>query len=178
MRIVLIGMPGSGKTTWAKKIAAFTGFPITDLDRFIEAETGRTIADIFTVNGENSFRQIESECLEKWLETAPQNAVLATGGGTPCFNNNMEMIHKAGAITVLLDLSPNALVNRIAESKQNRPLFSNTDISSLRDKVLKLREERWPFYALAKIKLTARNHFTASAIKKAVIEPLNLGSIS
>ncbi len=178
MRIVFVGMPGAGKSTWAKKIASYTGFQFTDLDRYIENESGKTIAEIFNLSGEEFFRQLETEFLIQWLNSAPPNAVLATGGGTPCFNNNMELLHSAGALTVLLDLSPNALVGRISGSKHKRPLFSDLDEYSLREKVMKLREERWPFYALAKLKITARNHFTAKAMKKAVLEPLNLMHIS
>lgn len=174
MRIVFVGMPGCGKTTWSKWVAKYLGYPYFDLDRLIEVGEGQTIPFLFYSLGEEGFRQLESQYLKEFLNSSPEKSVLATGGGTPCFNSNMDLLKKSGAFTLFLDLSPNALVHRIANSKNKRPLFEGLSEEAMRAKVLALRQLRLPFYQRASIKLIARNHFTAAAIKKAIETKLNL----
>jgi shikimate kinase len=93
LKIVLVGMPGSGKSTFGKQLAQQLNFVFVDLDHVIEKETGKSISDIFQQEGEGKFRELESFYLEKCLDGV-EGFILATGGGTPCFNDNMDLINK------------------------------------------------------------------------------------
>ena len=90
MRIILIGMPGSGKSTCAKKISASFNLPSIDSDDFIELKYKMTISQLFELIGEKGFRELEHKSLIKILKQ--DDYVLATGGGLPCFYNNLQLI--------------------------------------------------------------------------------------
>lgn len=118
--IFLIGFMGAGKSSFGKRLAKKMNRPFLDSDREIEKNTGRSVADWFEKEGETAFRQLETDWLEK-LTTS--NAVVALGGGTPCFNHNMERINQVG-ISIYLELSPKALADRLLKSKKKRPLIA------------------------------------------------------
>ena len=95
MKIFLIGLPGSGKTTLGKQVASHLSIPFVDLDAAIEKAEQRTIPEIFKQSGENYFRKIESDLLKKWAESTT-DFLMATGGGAPCFFDNVEVMNRAG----------------------------------------------------------------------------------
>lgn len=147
MNIFLIGFMGSGKTHWGKIWAERLGMNFYDLDEMIEKEQGNTIAFIFEKEGEDFFREQETAILLRFVDM--NNCLVACGGGTACFNDNIDWMNKNGA-TVYLMASPQYILNRIAGEKDKRPLIGNlndTEILFFIDRTLKERE---PFYRKAK----------------------------
>ncbi|MEQ8924553.1 MAG: shikimate kinase [Fulvivirga sp.] len=141
-KIILIGMPGSGKTTLGKEVADYLNLPFYDLDQVIELASGMTILQIFETEGEESFRNLEAETLKKFCQTQDKY-VLAAGGGTPCFFNNMEIMNQA-AITVFLDISIAALAKRMNQSAiEKRPLFQKEDINTTLESLLSQRRANY-----------------------------------
>ncbi|OQX75526.1 MAG: hypothetical protein B6D61_10215 [Bacteroidetes bacterium 4484_249] len=122
MLIYLIGYMGSGKTTVGRKLARRLGYDFTDLDLMIENDYKISIPGIFQKYDENAFRKIEHETLKKTLSF--ENTIISTGGGTPCFFNNIEMINENG-FSVYLKMSTKSLYDRLINSKKKRPLLTN-----------------------------------------------------
>lgn len=150
MKIYLIGMPGSGKSTLGRKLAKELLVEFVDLDKEIERREGKSIKEIFAQSGEDYFRQIESMVLAEW-SASPTNFVMATGGGTPCFYHGIEIINETG-LSIFLDVSVHQLLSRLAE-KTDRPLLNSSDVREMEEKLLALRSLRLPVYQLAHIKL-------------------------
>lgn len=150
MRIFIIGYMASGKTTFGKALAENLGVDFIDLDQYIEEKTCRTITEIFQQEGEDGFRLKEKEMLENAVNEFP-DAVIACGGGTPCFHNNMEYINKEG-LTVFLETSISVLIDRLQAENDKRPLVAGKSDEEIREKVLTQLCERLPFYMDAKLK--------------------------
>src|SRR5438045_6679796 len=125
MKVFLLGLPGSGKTTLGKDLAASLEIKFIDLDYEIEKSEGATIREIFQAKKEDYFRKVESALLKKWCESST-DFVMATGGGAPVYFDNMSLINKAGA-SVFLDVPASEIANRILKTNiADRPLFANT----------------------------------------------------
>jgi shikimate kinase len=148
MKIYLIGMPGSGKTTLGKQLASKLALSFVDLDHEIERHENKSIPEIFDLQGEDYFRQIESELLKQWASSS-KSFVMSTGGGTPCFHGGMEVINQSG-ISIFLDAPVTQLVKRV-EKETKRPLLQTSDQKELTDKLENLRASRLTFYRQAKI---------------------------
>jgi shikimate kinase len=118
--ICLVGMPGSGKTALGQALAQALDLPLIDLDERIEATAGMNVSDIFSEKGEFFFRNLEHELLLESVKTT--NTILATGGGTPCFFDNMGFI-KAHCSSLFIDLDISILAERLYPHKHTRPLF-------------------------------------------------------
>lgn len=127
-RIYIIGFMGSGKSTAGKKLASLLNWPFIDTDKKIEEYTGKTISEIFEQEGEENFRIVESKILRDLKSDS--NSVVATGGGTPCYQSNMDFMNETG-LTIYLKLTPGQLLKRLSESKGERPLIKNMDRSAL-----------------------------------------------
>ena len=154
MKIFLIGLPGSGKSTIGKSLALELAFPFIDLDTEIEKQEGRTIKQIFKQMHEGYFRQLESKALKKYCQSA-DSFVMATGGGAPCFFDNMEQINQAGK-SVFLDVPTKVIAKRIMNSHvSERPLFSTDNAESLKDRVEVMRSQRINFYKQAHITIAS-----------------------
>lgn len=143
----LIGMPGSGKSTLGKELSKQLSYDYVDLDEFIEKREGLPIPEIFQKHGEVYFRRKETEALE-FLINKRQNLLVLTGGGAPCFNNNMALINTGGK-SIFIDVSVSELFNRIKLGKQNRPLFQGLTDDELFKKLESMLSERAPFYKKA-----------------------------
>ena len=151
-KIVLVGMPGSGKSTLGKTLALKLNWPFYDLDDLIEAAAGKVIAEIFSRHGEGYFRKLESTVLEDILNKE-EAFVLATGGGAPCYNDNMDLINEKG-ISVYLDVPLNCILHRLTHTEVSiRPLFSSLDTPQIILKLKNMHSQRSVFYEMAKIKL-------------------------
>ena len=147
-RIYIIGFMGSGKTTAGKKLASLLGWSFVDLDKEIEEYSGKTIPEIFSQNGEDHFRKVESSVLKNFKNET--NIVVSTGGGTPCNGDNMNYMLKTG-LTIYLKLTPGQLKSRLVEAKAERPLIkdlNNNELLRFIEDKLSIRE-KW--YNLAEI---------------------------
>lgn len=133
--IYLIGFMGSGKSTVGKKLSSHLSYSFIDLDSMIEKKYKITIPDIFSRFDEAAFRKVEHETLKQTFGL--KKHVIATGGGTPCFYNNMELINTAG-YSVYLELPPKSLHYRLLNSKKTRPLLAQNPP----EKVLEYIEEQ------------------------------------
>jgi shikimate kinase len=153
MRVYLVGFMGSGKSTVGKKLAKQLEYNVIDLDRYIEAKLFKTIPEIFKEKGEESFRVLETKYLSEIAQF--ENVVISTGGGTPCFNKNLEIMRDSGTV-IYLELEQKALVSRLANSKRkDRPMLDNIGTLELNNFVENKMKERVQFYEKAHIKLNA-----------------------
>ncbi|RYD52072.1 MAG: shikimate kinase [Sphingobacteriales bacterium] len=146
-RLILIGMPGAGKTYWAQIWGQASGTPVLDLDAEIERATGTSIPDLFAAEGEAGFRNIEHQVLQQVLSQTG-TFILATGGGTPCFENNLPLLLQSGNV-VYLDVPVPELVQRIRAQKQQRPLLAQLSDTALTARLEQLLTEREFFYRQA-----------------------------
>jgi len=153
-KLFLVGYMGSGKTTAGKKLAVKLNFEFIDLDKFIETEYQKTIPEIFKQEGEEAFRAKENNILKKLI--VKDNIVIACGGGTPCYYSNMELINNNG-ISVYLKMSTDALVNRLLNAKDKRPLIEGKSENELKSFVMRQLEKREDFYNKAKYTVKAKD---------------------
>lgn len=148
--VFLVGFMGSGKTTWGKKIASAMDLPFVDLDHEIENYIGMSIPDYFSNHGEDSFRKLENEFLKKQVGRL---GVISTGGGTPCYFDNMDWIIENG-ISVYLYHTSKSLWSRLSQSDVNkRPVLKGLSGEELFTFVDDKLKERAPFYEKAHIKV-------------------------
>ena len=152
MLVFMIGMPGAGKTTLGAALAQELGFSFLDLDDQIEQAEQRSIAEIFTSKGEAYFRQAEARELRRLQGL--QHTVVATGGGTPCFLQNISWMNERG-LTVFLDVPLELLALRL-EKQTNRPLFTGR-AQTLRHKLHETLSARKRYYEQAAVKVAAEN---------------------
>jgi len=141
--VYLLGFMGCGKTTVGKKLAASLKWNFIDLDRKIEEKTGLTVGELFTTKGEEHFREIEAATLREL--TFDTNCVVAAGGGTPCFKDNMDFMLNNG-YTICLKLTPAQLAARLKTVAGSRPLLRNIPESELPDFIEKKLAERSQWY--------------------------------
>lgn len=145
-RVVLIGFPGCGKTTIGKKLAKLLQFEFIDLDQWFEMKYHITILDYFNKYGEAPFRLSEHLLLEELLLLT--NVVISTGGGTPCFHSNMELILE-NSVSVYIKMSPISLGDRLQQSKQKRPLLSHKSSDEILAYINEVLPEREKYYLKA-----------------------------
>ena len=148
MRIILIGLPGSGKTSLGKQLANRMNLPFLDLDEELEREYGKSIPEMFREEGEDVFRLMEQACLQRTLAKGI-DMVLATGGGTPCFFDNLIWLKEAGTLVFLNPPIEVIAERRLGIEENTRPLLSGE--GNLSDKLRALYEARIPFYQKAEI---------------------------
>ncbi|MBS9462570.1 shikimate kinase [Flagellimonas sp. 389] len=149
MKVVLVGYMASGKSSIGRLLAKELSMEFIDLDEYIEEQLGKSIATVFSQKGEIYFRKKEHEMLTKVLNNN-KSIVLSTGGGTPCYANNMETILKKSDHSIYLQLSVPSLVDRIQNEKEKRPLVKDISNSELPEFIGKHLFERRQFYAQAK----------------------------
>jgi shikimate kinase len=146
-RIFLIGFMGSGKSTLGTKLARRIGYRFMDMDHLIEETAEMSIPEIFNEHGEEVFRKWEHDILLELCSR--EKLVIATGGGAPCHSQMMNMMNVHGS-TIYIQLSPEALKDRLIKSRTERPLIMGKSEAELLDFITGLLEKRELFYGQAK----------------------------
>lgn len=147
-KFFLLGFMGCGKTYWGKRWAELSGLHFFDIDEMIEQEQGQSAAEIFAGNGENFFRKQETKTLYNLPEQ--RNYIVATGGGTPCFNDNISWMNLEGT-TIYLRSSPQNILSRLVNETEKRPLIKNLTRTELEFYISEKIKEREFFYNKAKV---------------------------
>lgn len=151
MRIYLIGYMGCGKSTLGRRLSKHLNLQFVDMDNYIEERNYKTVPQIFAEEGESEFRKKERKALEELSEF--NNIVIATGGGAPCFFDNMDLMNNTGK-TVYLNIDAKILAKRLLKSKTERPLIkgkSETELIIFINETLNKRNE---FYSKARFQIT------------------------
>ena len=154
MRIYLIGYMGCGKSTLGRRLSQYTGMQFVDMDHYIEKRHCKTVQQIFAEEGEAEFRKKEQKALLELSEFT--DVIVATGGGAPCFFDNMELMNRTGK-TVYMNIKPEILADRLLKSKTERPLIkgkSRDELVAFIDKTLKKRNE---FYKQAQYQINVHD---------------------
>ncbi len=154
MRIFLVGYMGSGKSSMGAALAKELNVNFFDLDKVIEKKAGKDVTAIFATDGEKHFRDLEKQCLTELLEE--DNCVIACGGGTPCFFDNMEKMNEAGVV-IYLKMSTDHLAERLEAEKDTRPLLNGKSGHELWTLVHETLQQREPDYLKAKYKVKAKD---------------------
>ncbi len=139
---------GTGKTTAGRELAKALGVEFVDIDHFIQARYLKSVSQLFEDVGEAEFRKIESNILKEVGEF--EDVVISTGGGTPCFFDNIDYMNRVGT-TIYLKASPEALSSRLNTCKEKRPLIRDKNEEELYAFVVESLQKREPFYSKAGI---------------------------
>ncbi len=174
MKLYLIGFMGSGKSHIGQQIAQLMDYLFIDTDSLIVNTEGVSIAELFEKKGEAAFRKIESDRLQglsKW-----DNIVVATGGGAPCFHDNMSHINHSG-ITIYLKTNPELLLERLHKEADKRPLLRGKSKTELLAFIKEKVAEREAFYGQADITILQEENNQETITKdilKAIYDKSNL----
>lgn len=144
--IILVGYMCAGKTTVGRPLAKALGRQFYDLDWYIETRYRRKVAEIFAQDGEAKFRDLEHRMLQE--VAAFDDIVLACGGGTPCYYDNMSYMNENGE-TIYLKATPETIIEHLCISKGVRPLLLDKTPDELAQYITQQLTEREPFYAQA-----------------------------
>lgn len=151
MRIYLIGYMGSGKSTLGRRLSSKMGVQFVDMDHYIEERNYKTIPQIFSEEGEASFREKERKALRELSEFT--DIIIATGGGAPCFFDNMDLMNQTGK-TIFLNIDPKILAERLIMSKTERPLIKGKSKEELVAYIDETLKKRIFFYNQAQFQVT------------------------
>lgn len=163
--IVLMGFMGSGKSTLGKQLARSLKLDFADLDKYIESKTGRSVQEIFSVEGESSFRSLEGQYLAELLNRP--NGVVAIGGGAPCNDEHIRLI-KESSLSVYLKISVPELYLRISLSQTPRPLMAGKTGAEMESYICTLLETREKYYNQADI-IMESDCITPDTLLKAIL---------
>ncbi|NCC98197.1 MAG: shikimate kinase [Bacteroidia bacterium] len=154
-RIFLIGYMGAGKTTFGRQLAFNLGLSFIDTDVYIENKYHKTVSSLFAEKGESKFRILERKILEEISKF--EDVVIATGGGMPCFYDNIDYMNNNG-ITIFLQVPDSELAKRLSLAKFNRPLLIDKNYDEIFSYVSSMLTKRLPFYQKAKYTVDASNN--------------------
>ena len=149
MKIFLIGFMGSGKTHWGRLLSQKLGIPFFDLDEQVVEHAGKSIPEIFATEGEEHFRMQEKEVLHIITESH-ESFVMACGGGSPCYFNNIDYMNQSGA-TVWINTAVEILFQRLIKEKEKRPLIKDLSDEQLRTFIIKKFADRKIYYEQANV---------------------------
>lgn len=148
MKIFLVGMLGSGKTTLGKQLAAYLNIPFVDMDWEITKKENKSVQEIFAEKGEDYFREVEAAVLRE-LASSEDSFIIGTGGGAPCFHQGIDVINSAG-LSIFLDVSVEELLSRLAKAT-DRPLLNTEDEKEKGKRIQELRTRRLAIYQRAHV---------------------------
>lgn len=140
---------GSGKSYWGRKLSEKLRLPFFDLDEQIESHEGKSISQVFAEEGEEYFRLLEKDTMHI-ISESHDSFIMATGGGTPCYFNNIEFMNKAG-IVVWINTPVDLLFERLFKEKNKRPLIKNLNDDQLRGFIIKKFSDRKIYYEQADV---------------------------
>jgi shikimate kinase len=146
---------GSGKSTHGKKLASVLKYAFVDLDEYIQKSENKTIQFIFDHEGEEIFRDLEKKYLTELINKS-ENLVISLGGGTVCFNNNIELVKKNGLL-IYIEMSPHSLADRLEKSRQKRPLLKKIPADQLFSFIEQKLSERNKYYHQAHLIMKGEN---------------------
>lgn len=155
----------AGKTTLGRRAAQLLQVEFIDLDAYIESRYRKRVSDLFAERGEAGFRDIERRMLHEVAEF--DNVLVATGGGTPCFFDNMEYMRSRG-ITVYLSASVPTLCRRLSHARVKRPLVAGKTDEELNDCIVGMLEQREPYYRQAHYTFDAERYESSQSVDEAV----------
>lgn len=165
MLIYLIGFMGSGKTTIGKKLARKLAYDFIDLDSLIESKIGISITGYFEEFGEERFRLIEQQALKNSFKL--KNTIISTGGGAPCFFDNMNEINQNG-FSIYLKADIPLIISRLQEGKEQRPLIKNKNPEELKKYISELLSTRETYYKEANLVVNAKSLNIKTLIEKLI----------
>lgn len=170
--IFLIGYMGAGKSVVGKLLSKSIDYNFYDLDEYIEQKEGKKISEIFKVSNEVHFRKIENKYLKE-ISLLKQKKIISTGGGTPCFKNNLEIINDThDSTSIYLKANVTSLVKRLEDTIDKRPLISHLqDQTQLKEFITKHLFERSFYYEKSKIKIKTDN-LEVNGIAKLIVSLL------
>lgn len=160
-RIYLIGYMGAGKTTIGKALEKRTGLSFIDLDYYIEGRYRKTVSQLFAEKGEEAFREIERRMLHE--VSMFEDVVISTGGGTPCFFDNMDYMNSQGT-TIYLKVPVAELAGRLELCKHTRPVLAGRSGKELESFIAKSLAKRDVFYTQASVVFDASVMLTESDV--------------
>lgn len=149
MKYFLVGYMACGKSRRGREMAAETRIRFIDLDEYIVRREMRTIPQIFASEGEEAFRKLERFYLHEVCELYDQ-FVMATGGGTPCFFDNMDYMNRWGK-TIFINTDVKVIVERLLRGKYRRPLISKLSNDEVYEFVEEHLQKRMPYYLKAQV---------------------------
>lgn len=170
-RIFLIGYMGTGKTTLGKALASRLQYDFVDLDWYIENKIQQSISEYFSANGEVSFRDLENASLQELL--TKERVVIATGGGAPCFLNNMSLMLAHGVV-VYLEANYEVLFRRLRNAKDQRPIIKNKSEEELQKFIIYSLSQRKVYYEKAQYKINSDNLETEEQLGETVEDLLKI----
>lgn len=148
--LFLVGMPGAGKSTIGRKLALALQKPFLDLDEYLEGKYQQKVSQLFSEKGEAFFREAEAAALRE-VGARATGTVIATGGGTPCFRNNMAFMNETGT-TIFIKVPEAALVERlVGYNREQRPLIAGKTTPEIKQFVTTTLANRLEFYSQAQI---------------------------
>ncbi len=159
--IILCGFMGCGKSTIGRKLSAKTEKEFVDMDRYIEAKAGLTVSDIFEKYGEEKFRELETEACKDLSEKS--DLIIAAGGGTLTFQQNIDILSKTGRI-VYIDVKYEMLCERLKRDTR-RPLLQ---VQNRNEVIKELLEKRRPIYERA-ASVYVDGNFTSTRVADIVL---------
>lgn len=175
MIVFLLGFMGTGKSFYAKGLSEHLRVPFVDLDQFIEKEQAMSISEIFEKMGESSFRTLESVAIKQvYADLLTRDAkkqhkndilgIISCGGGTPCFNDNMDWMNRHG-FTIWINPAEEIIWERLMKESKTRPLVASLTEDALRDFIHQKLLERKPYYEKA--------HLVINESDKTILEFVN-----
>ena len=152
-KVVLIGYMGSGKSVLSQKLSRKIGIPFVELDEMIEKRCDLSIERIFATKGELFFRKLEHQLFVEMLEN-DEDLIISTGGGTPCYFNNHELLQKEDVASIYLKASIDTLFNRLVDEKHKRPLIAHLNEDETKEFIAKHLFDRSFYYNQANFKVS------------------------
>lgn len=163
--VFLVGYMGCGKSTLGRAVAKASGLRFIDLDLYIEGRYHRSVSQLFAERGEEGFRMIERNIIREVADF--EDVIVACGGGTPCFFDNMRHMNACG-LTVFLDTSVHVLFDRLKKGRFKRPLIAGKSDEELLRFISEALEARMPHYGEAAAVFPSDDLESAKAIESSV----------